>query len=329
MDSSLGASYFRSDRASWGGKHRLPTINKLAKTTAVCPTNGCERVLDSPYATVFGLPLSLFGLLAYLAIAAFALSPLLINTDKNRPLRSSLEKTTWWLLFVGATAMTVFSGYLMYIMVSQFISKFGAGGICYYCIASAVFALSLLVVTLLGRDWDDVGQLLFTGAIVAMITLVGTIAIYAPVSNTTANSTASGNTVPPVTTTSSAAEIGLAKHLKQVGAKMYGAYWCPHCHDQKQLFGKEAAQIFTYVECATDGQNSQTALCQDIASKAQAKTGQPFGFPTWEINGQFYSGTQSLTDLAKNSGYKGPQNFKKWSVSKRDKERALTDDSHR
>lgn len=286
------------------------TVTKLAKTTAVCPTNGCERVLDSPYATVLGLPLALFGLLAYLAMAAFAFSPLLINADKNRSLRTSLEKTTWWLLFAGAVSMTVFSGYLMYIMFSQFVSKFGAGGICYYCIASAVFALSLLVITLLGRDWDDVGQLLFTGAIIAMITLVGTIAIYAPVNNATPSPNASGNAFPLVTTASSAAEIGLAKHLKQVGAKMYGAYWCPHCHDQKQLFGKEAAQIFTYVECASDGQNSQAALCQDVATKAQAKTGQPFGFPTWEINGQFYSGTQSLTDLARNSGYKGPQNFK-------------------
>jgi len=287
------------------------TANKLANTAAVCPTSGCERVLDSPYATVFGLPLSLFGLLAYIAMAIFALSPLLINPEKNRPLRTSLEKTTWLLLFIGATAMTVFSGYLMYIMVSQFVSKFGAGGICYYCIASALFALSLLVLTLLGRDWDDVGGLLFIGAIVAVITLVATLAIYAPVSNsTTVQQTPSGNTGIPVVNTSSNAEIELAKHLKQIGAKMYGAYWCPHCHDQKELFGKEAAQIYPYVECAPDGVNSQTELCQQIATKAQEQTKQPFGFPTWEINGKFYSGTQNLTDLARISGYTGPQNFK-------------------
>ncbi|MDX2244290.1 MAG: vitamin K epoxide reductase family protein [Leptolyngbyaceae cyanobacterium bins.302] len=286
------------------------TISKLAKATTVCPTNGCERVLESPYATVFGLPLALFGLLAYIAMAAFALAPLLVDVEKNRPLRNSLEKTTWWLLFLGATAMTVFSGYLMYIMFSQFVSKFGAGGICYYCIASAVFAVSMLVLTLLGRDWDDIGQLLFTGAIAAMITLVATLAIYAPINSAQSPQTPNGNTGFPIANTSGTAEIELAKHLKQAGAKMYGAYWCPHCLDQKELFGKEAAQVYPYVECAPDGKNSQTALCEKIAAKAQEQTGQAFGFPTWEINGKFYPGTQSLTELARISGYTGPQNFK-------------------
>jgi len=286
------------------------TINRLTKTTAVCPTNGCERVLDSPYATVFGLPLSLFGLLAYIAMAIFAFAPLFVNLEKNRPLRNNLDKTTWWLLFWGATAMTIFSGYLMYIMFSQFVSKFGAGGICYYCIASAAFALSMLVLTLLGRDWDDVGQLLFTGAIVSMITLVGTLAIYAPITNSQVAQTQNGSTGFPVTNTSGPAEIELAKHLKQVEAKMYGAYWCPHCLDQKQLFGREAAQIFPYIECAPDGKNPQTSLCEQVAAKASQQTGQAFGFPTWEINGKFYPGTQSLTELARISGYKGPQNFK-------------------
>jgi glutaredoxin len=82
---------------------------------------------------------------------------------------------------------------------------------------------------------------------------------------------------------------------------MYGAYWCPHCHDQKQLFGREAAKIIPYVECAADGQNPQTALCQ-------AKEGVT-GFPTWEIDGQFYGGTQALGALATASGYTGPQDF--------------------
>lgn len=91
---------------------------------------------------------------------------------------------------------------------------------------------------------------------------------------------------------------------------MYSAYWCPHCHDQKELFGKEATQSLPVVECAPDGQNSQTAICEKIAPKAQAQTGQGFGFPTWEINGKFYPGTQSLTELARLSGYTGAQNFK-------------------
>ncbi|MBM0742391.1 vitamin K epoxide reductase family protein [Phormidium sp. CLA17] len=285
------------------------TITKLSKTVAACPTSGCERVLDSPYATVFGLPLALFGLAAYIGMAVFALAPLAINVEQNRKLRTNLEGLTWRLLFIGATAMTVFSGYLMYIMVTQFVSKFGAGGICYYCIASAVFALSMFVLTLIGRDWEDVGQLVMTGIITLMVTLIATLLIYANLSPVDGRGS-DGNAGPAIVNTSSTAEIELAKHLKQIGAKMYGAYWCPHCNDQKELFGKEAAAIYPYVECASDAVNSKAALCQEVAPKIEKQTGQSFGFPTWEIKGQYLTGTQQLTDLATKSGYQGPRNFK-------------------
>ena len=42
-------------------------------------------------------------------------------------------------------------------------------------------------------------------------------------------------------------EAQLAKHLTEEGAVMYGAYWCPHCSDQKQSFGK-AFKYIQYVE---------------------------------------------------------------------------------
>ena len=286
------------------------TITKLSKTVAACPTSGCERVLDSAYATVFGLPLSVFGLVAYVGMAVLALAPLAINAEQNRKQRTNLEGLTWKLLFIGATAMTVFSGYLMYVMVSQFVSKYGAGGICYYCIASAIFALSMFVVILIGRDWEDIGQLVMTGIITLMVTLITTLLIYANLPSTAQPSASGGNTGPAIVNTSSPAEVELAKHLKQTGAKMYGAYWCPHCHDQKELFGKEAAAIYPYVECAPDGVNPKTAVCQEIAPKIEKQTGRSFGFPTWEVNGQYLTGTQQLTDLATKSGYQGPRNFK-------------------
>jgi uncharacterized membrane protein len=293
------------------------TFSKLTKTVAICPTDGCERVLESPYATVFGLPLSLFGLLAYIAMAVLAVSPLLVSQETNRTLRTDLENKTWPLLFIGATAMTVFSGYLMYIMTSQFVAKFGLGGVCLFCIASALFAFSMLVLTLLGRDWDDLGQVGFIGVITLMVTLIGTLAIYSPINAKAPEPTASVSGSPnqalelPVVNTSSQAEIELAKHLKKIGAKMYGAYWCPHCHDEKEAFGKEATAIINYVECAPEGVNSQSDLCVQVLEKAKKQSGQDVvGFPTWEIKGNYYIGTQTLTDLANNSGYQGPRNFK-------------------
>jgi hypothetical protein len=96
-------------------------------------------------------------------------------------------------------------------------------------------------------------------------------------------------------------EIALAIHLRQMGAKFYGAYWCSYCHKQKDLFGKEAVSQLDYVECDPAGKNSRAALCQ----KANIK-----GFPTWEINGKQYEGFQSLQHLAELSGYRGDRNFR-------------------
>ncbi len=274
---------------------------KLLGGQVACPTQGCELVLASSYAEVFGLPLSLFGFLAYVAMAVFALGPLAVDPDKNKALRSDLDNWTWFFLFIGSAAMLVFSLYLMYIMATQFVAVYGLSSICYYCIASAIFAAALFVLTLVGKAWDDIGQLMFTGVIVAMVTLVGTLAVYnvGPASQTAETP---GQAGPAVTTTSGQAEIALAQHLTSIGARMYGAYWCPHCHDQKQLFGREAVQELTYIECAPDGANAQPQICQANAANVT-------GYPTWEINGQFYPGTQSLEDLATASGYQGPRDF--------------------
>lgn len=284
------------------------TATKLFGGNTACPTEGCQQVLSSSYAQVFGLPLALFGFLAYAAMLFFALAPLVVSPEKNKPLRKELENWTWLLLFLGSTAMLVFSGYLMFIMASKFIAVYGAGGICIYCIASALFALTMFVLTLIGRSWEDIGQLISSGLIVTMVTLVGTLAVYnlgdsaSAGSNTGSTAGAPGEVGPAVTTVSGASEIALAQHLTSIGAKMYGAFWCSHCHDQKQLFGAEAATQIPYTECDPSGQNPQTALCQ---SKSEVK-----GYPTWEINGQFYSGTQTLQQLAEYSGYQGPQDFR-------------------
>ena len=80
----------------------------------------------------------------------------------------------------------------------------------------------------------------------------------------------------------------LALHLSVNGAKMYGAYWCPHCATQKELFGGAADQI-PYIECDPDGDNSQTDLCQQKGIQA---------YPTWEINGEFRQGVHPLGKLA-------------------------------
>ncbi|WP_013323347.1 vitamin K epoxide reductase family protein [Gloeothece verrucosa] len=281
---------------------------------AACPIDqatgisSCDRVLSSAYAKIFGLPLSLYGLVAYITMAVLALSPNAINPETDKPLRKQVEEVTWLLLFIGSTGMAVFSAYLIYT------SLVVIGAECYYCIGSALCSLALFIVTLLGREWEELGQLVFTGIIVATVTLVGVLGVYASVNPDRHLATVEGkivipqpteNAKPPkgwdITTTSKEAELALAKQLSASGAKMYGAFWCPHCYDQKQLFGKEAFELINYVECDPQGINPKQELCQKAGVT---------GFPSWEIKGKLYPGTQKLDKLAELSGYKGSTDFK-------------------
>jgi len=104
---------------------------------------------------------------------------------------------------------------------------------------------------------------------------------------------------PLVTSESTPTKIALAEHLTAMGAVMYSAYWCSQCHEQKEVFGLEAAKKLTIVECAEDGQNSQRDICQ--SKKIE-------GFPTWEINGKLDSGVKDLNTLAGLSGFEGSTN---------------------
>ena len=297
------------------------TITKLTGTGPACSADatagaGCGGVLDSVYADVFGLPLSLFGCLAYISMAAFALVPLTINPERQKSLKKQLENITWWLLLAGSIAMTVFSGYLMFVLATELKT------VCPYCIGSALFSLSLLLVTIIGRDWEDLGQILFTGVMVGLLTIVVTLGIYSNVNPSIAQANGTqeevvdadgliaiaepaGQPKPPkgwdLTTTSGTAEIELAKHLTAIGAKKYGAFWCPHCYEQKQLFGPKAFEEVDYIECDPQGENPQRETC--MAAGIQS-------FPTWEIDGELYPGTKTLSELAELSNYQGNKDFK-------------------
>ena len=91
---------------------------------------------------------------------------------------------------------------------------------------------------------------------------------------------------------SSSRQKALARHLKLKGAVVYGAWWCPHCTHQKELFGLEAIELLPYVECDKD--NGGRKRCQD----AQVKV-----YPTWDLNGERRLGVLSLEELELWSGY--------------------------
>ena len=85
----------------------------------------------------------------------------------------------------------------------------------------------------------------------------------------------------------------LAKYLAQKGMVMYGAYWCPHCKDEKVLFG-DAFKFVDYVECDPQGPNPNPDECT-----AQGVD----GYPTWIYNGTKYSGYKTLSQLAQIVGF--------------------------
>jgi hypothetical protein len=65
-----------------------------------------------------------------------------------------------------------------------------------------------------------------------------------------------------------------AKCLGSRGVKMYGAYWCPHCQEQKELFGA-SFEYAPYVECGIKGDTHGLAqVCKDESIKH---------YPTWQF----------------------------------------------
>ena len=66
---------------------------------------------------------------------------------------------------------------------------------------------------------------------------------------------------------------GFAKCLAAKQTKMYGLYWCPHCAEQKAMFGK-AFQYVPYVECAIKGSRELAPECD--AAKVKL-------FPSWQF----------------------------------------------
>lgn len=84
-----------------------------------------------------------------------------------------------------------------------------------------------------------------------------------------------------------------AKCLSDSGAKIYGAFWCSHCKDQKNMFGSSWKHV-NYVECSTPDGKGQTEIC--IAEGIRS-------YPTWEFpDGERDSGVISFQELSEKTG---------------------------
>jgi hypothetical protein len=86
---------------------------------------------------------------------------------------------------------------------------------------------------------------------------------------------------------------GFAKCLAAKQAKMYGLYWCPHCAEQKEMFGK-AFRYVPYVECAIKGSRELAPEC--TAAKVTL-------FPSWQFGASTpKEGVFPLNELSDKTG---------------------------
>ncbi len=87
--------------------------------------------------------------------------------------------------------------------------------------------------------------------------------------------------------------LALAQCLADSDATFYGAFWCPHCNSQKELFGS-AEKVLPYTECSTPDSKAQTQVCIDAGIKS---------YPTWQFkDGTQVTGVQTFAELAQKSG---------------------------
>lgn len=86
-----------------------------------------------------------------------------------------------------------------------------------------------------------------------------------------------------------------ARCLKDRGVKMYGASWCPHCQEQKEMFGA-SFEYAPYIECGIKG---------DVHGVAQVcKDENIHHFPTWQFPpmGERVERIFSLEELSDRTG---------------------------
>lgn len=133
------------------------------------------------------------------------------------------------------------------------------------------------------RDKYIVGSL-FVGAMIIASYFVFTANLGAPTTDKRPVATTTGAIATTTPFDPNDPKVVLAQCLTEKGVKIYGAYWCENCEDQKNDFGA-AWQFISYVECTEE---TNVCLTQKIA-----------GYPTWiRGDGDRLEGRRPLGDLA-------------------------------
>jgi uncharacterized membrane protein len=242
------------------------TVTKLTATPLLFCGAGsaCDVVQQSRYATVLGAPTALWGGVLYIALALLAAWP--------------LTPQRWLWTFVLATGGAAFSCYLTGVSVVALKTT------CAWCLASTTLMLVLFAAVLrrrpltgANRTWVRPRRVTAVAALVA----IGVVGLSMAAFHEGA---------------ASPYQEALARHLSATGARFYGAYWCPHCREQKALFAG-AADLLPYVECDAGGFGGRPDVCAQAGVRV---------FPTWVIGGERREGVLSTEMLAQLSAFTPP-----------------------
>ncbi|RME74411.1 MAG: vitamin K epoxide reductase family protein [Chloroflexi bacterium] len=103
-------------------------------TLACGGSHGCETVKNSAYASLFGIPMPVYGLVIYLGLLA-----LLIAQNHPASVERNLSPYIGLAIFGASLVGVLFSAYLTYLELYVILA------ICYWCVASAVIMSGIFV----------------------------------------------------------------------------------------------------------------------------------------------------------------------------------------
>lgn len=96
---------------------------------------GCELVLTSQYAEIFGIPTAAFGALAYFLVFSLAI------------LAAFGNRLMWFVFGLATVLMLLFTLWLLYLQA------FVINAFCQFCLLSAATTLTLFIIAVISKFW--------------------------------------------------------------------------------------------------------------------------------------------------------------------------------
>lgn len=232
------------------------------------------------------------GCAAYTAVtglAAYHWAAGRSNAQQPSTSTASAHPTAAAALAAGTAALAATSASLVSLLATRF-----SDTPCAWCIGSAALSASIAAALFGSLSRPDLKAALAPGGCAALATALALQLAWAGID---ASAAAAADSLPyaepEISRPSPPGAVDLARRLRAAGARMYGAFWCGHCFDQRQAFGAAAATELPYVECYPDGVTRGGPGPAPVCVAAGIE-----GFPSWVMpGGETLEGEQTFAQL--------------------------------